>query len=76
MDEGAKWQNIQNNFKRLESLLEQILDRLKKEPSDECGRKPHRCPICLGSGRTATHAGCASAWEICQSCGGSGILWG
>jgi len=39
-------------------------------------RRPHRCPICLGSGQAPTNLGCTAAWSPCHPCGGSGVLWG
>jgi len=44
--------------------------------------KPHKCPVCGGSGRVPM---CASSWQsyttyipekTCHACNGAGIVWG
>ncbi len=36
---------------------------------------PHKCEICGGSGQIPTDGSVTNTHNICQGCGGSGIVW-
>lgn len=55
-------------------------------PDELPSRRPHRCPVCEGTGLVSKPphiAGDQQTWTDsqprpypCQACGGSGIVWG
>ncbi len=55
-------------------------------PDPEPERKPHKCPVCIGTGlvsRPPGVAGDVDSWTDnqtapypCRACGGAGIIWG
>lgn len=38
-------------------------------------RKPHRCPLCSGSGRTVLPLDNATGGIQCHGCNGTGTVW-
>ena len=78
--------NIENNinYEQAKELIYQgaqthlsILKLESKVKDLETGsRKPHKCPVCEGSGKVAHPLTGMLAAAVCQACEGKGIVWG
>ncbi len=58
-------------FEHYDSRLNEVEEILNRITQDDmlAGRKPHKCPVCLGSGDTEDYS-------HCFPCDGNGIVWG
>lgn len=47
---------------------------LYKIPPDRIARRPHKCPVCEGSGNVPEHKFSSKPVE-CKACSGKGVAW-
>ena len=55
-------------------ILEKFQQQLTETHNNN--RKPHKCPVCDGSGENDICSGSLTQIETCHGCSGTGIVWG